>query len=129
MLIATYSLEDAMLVADLAPEVMIVTPVESKADLATLEEGGVDLSHVLSWTGTEVPRPELYALLAEEGVESAFATLGYWTGSWDNRIRMLEDDTLYRRITRGVHLVATDRAFDVAKVLPGVPKVAACTAR
>lgn len=128
VLIATYSLEDAIMVAALSPKAMIVTPVESLEDLRVLEAGGVDLSHILSWTGTEVPRPELYERLAGEGVESAFATLGYWTGSWDNRILMLEDDTLYRRITRGVQLVATDRAFDVSRILPGVPKVAACTA-
>ena len=28
------------------------------------------------------------------GVEAAFAPLGWWTGSWDSRIRMLGDDTL-----------------------------------
>lgn len=123
---ATYSLEDAALVYRLAPEAMIVTPIEKLEDLATLREAGVDLSHILSWGGTEVPNPEFYAALAAEGVESAFAPLGWWTGSWDSRIRMLGDDTLYRRITQGVHLVATDRVREVAAVLPGVARAKAC---
>lgn len=124
---ATYSLEDAAHVALIAPEAMIVTPIEKPEDLDTLRATGVDLSHVISWGGTEVPDPELYAQLAAQGVESAFAPLGSWTGSWDNRIRMLGDDTLYRRITQGVHLVATDRAREVAAVLPGVARAEVCT--
>ena len=123
---ATYSLEDAALVFRLAPDAMIVTPIEQVEDLETLRGAGVNLAHILSWGGTEVPNPELYAALAEQGVESAFAPLGWWTGSWDSRIRMLGDDTLYRRITQGAHLVATDRAREVAAVLPGIQRAKAC---
>ena len=108
---------------------MIVTPIESLEDLETLRTGGVDADHVISWTGTEIPRPALYETLAREGVESAFATLGWWTGSWDSRIRMLEDDTLYLKVTEGAHLIATDRHFEVAAVLPGVAKLPQCSAR
>lgn len=129
VIFATYSLDDAIKVAKLSPRAMIVTPVESLADLEILRAGGVSLDHVISWTGTEVPRPELYAALAGEGVESAFATLGWWTGSWDSRIRMLEDDTLYLKVTKGAHLIATDRHLEVARVLPGVKRVDRCSAR
>lgn len=123
---ATYSLEDAVLVSQLAPEAMIVTPVEALEDLDTLEAAGVDLAHILSWGGTEVPRPDFYAELAGRGVEAAFAPLGWWTGSWDSRIRILGDDTLYRRITSGVRLVATDRVREVAAVHPEVWRAKAC---
>ena len=128
VLIATYSLEDAMKVAALAPAAMIVTPIESLEDLETLRAGGVDPAQVVSWTGTETPRPALYEALAGEGVESAFATLGWWTGSWDSRIRVLEDDTLYLKVTRGAHLIATDRHFEVGAVLPGVATLPQCSA-
>lgn len=123
---ATYSLEDAALVSRLAPEAMIVTPVEALVDLDTLEAAGVDLAHILSWGGTEVPRPDFYAQLAGHGVEAAFAPLGWWTGSWDSRIRMLGDDTLYRRITAGARLIATDRVREVAAVHPEVWRAKAC---
>ncbi len=128
VVIATYSLDDAMNVAALAPAAMIVTPIESLEDLETLRAGGVDPAQVIAWTGTETPRPALYDALAGEGVESAFATLGWWTGSWDSRIRVLEDDTLYLKVTKGAHLVATDRHFEVAAVLPGVAKLPRCAA-
>lgn len=116
------------LVNELAPQAMIVTPVMSGDDLEVLKDWGVDLSHIIAWGGTEVPSPDLYAVLADKGVESAFATLGAWTGSWDSRIEILGDDKLYRRITKGVHLVATDRARETTSVLPGVAKAKRCVA-
>ncbi|WP_321491233.1 glycerophosphodiester phosphodiesterase family protein [uncultured Hyphomonas sp.] len=127
VMFATYSLEDAALVSGLSSKAMIVTPIEKIEDLQTLRVSGVNLANVISWGGTEVPRPEFYADLEAKGVESAFATIGWWTGSWDSRIEMLEDDTLYRRITRGARLLATDRGRDVAKVLPGIAAAKACT--
>nr|WP_321509986.1 glycerophosphodiester phosphodiesterase family protein [uncultured Hyphomonas sp.] len=127
VMFATYSLDDAALVAGLSQKAMIVTPVEKLEDLQTLRVSGVNLANVLSWGGTEVPRPDFYAELEAKGVESAFATLGWWTGSWDSRIDMLDDDTLYRRITRGARLLATDRGREVAKVLPGLSAAKACT--
>ena len=123
---ATYALDQAIEVASLAPQAMIVVPLPNANDPATLAEAGVDLRKVIAWTGTEVPDPDLYDRLAAEGIESAFAPLGAWTGSWDNRIRMLEDDTLYLQITQGVRLIATDRAREVARVHPGVRRAAAC---
>lgn len=123
---ATYSLEQAIEVAGLAPEAMIVVPLPEAGDTAKLEAAGVALTHVVAWGGTEVPDPSLYDRLAAQGIESAFAPLGAWTGSWDNRIRMLGDDTLYMRITKGVRLIATDRAREVAKVHPGIGRAEAC---
>lgn len=127
VMFATYSLEDAALVYSLSPKAMIVTPIEKLEDLQTLRVSGVNLANVISWSGTEVPRPDFYADLEAKGVESAFATIGWWTGSWDSRIDMLDDDTLYRRITKGVRLLATDRGREVAKVLPGLAAAKACT--
>lgn len=128
VLFATYSLDDAIRVHRLAPEAMIVAPLVGLEDAKTLEDAGVDLAQILHWGGTEVPTPSFYAALADIGVESAFAPLGWWTGSWDSRITILGDDTLYLPITRGVHLVATDRAREVARVLPGVFKAQLCVA-
>jgi len=127
VMFATYSLDDAALVYGLSPWAMIVTPIETVEDLDTLRAAGVNLANIISWGGTEVPNPDFYAELEAQGVESAFATIGWWTGSWDSRIDMLDDDTLYRRITKGVRLLATDRGRDVVKVLPSIARVKACT--
>ncbi|MEQ8178926.1 MAG: glycerophosphodiester phosphodiesterase family protein [Amphiplicatus sp.] len=126
VMFATYSLDDAIRVAKAAPLAVIVTPLESEGDLETLRQAGVSLDRIIAWTGTETPRPDLYRALAEAGVESVFATLGGWTGSWDNRILVLGDDTLYRRITEGVQLVATDRPGDVVAALPRAARATAC---
>lgn len=126
VMFATYSLDDAIRVAKAAPLAMIVTPIEGVDDLETLREAGVALERVLAWTGTETPRPDLYQALAQEGVESVFATLGGWTGSWDNRILMLGEDALYQRITKGVHVVATDRPVDMVAALPRAERAKSC---
>ncbi len=125
---ATYTLDDAAKVYRLAPEAMIVTPLAGPDDAAKLTAAGVNLRNILSWGGTEVPDPARNEALAKLGIESAFAPLGAWTGSWDNRIRMLGDDSLYLRITEGVHLIATDRSRDVARIHPGVTRAKACVA-
>ncbi|MBB4211501.1 glycerophosphoryl diester phosphodiesterase [Rhodothalassium salexigens DSM 2132] len=123
VLFATYDLDDTIAVARRAPPATIAAPIEDMAHLDALLTAGVAPHRLLAWTGTEIPRPGLYAALAERGVKSAFATLGMWTGSWDNRIRMLGDDRLYRRITHGVTLVATDRYEAVARALPAAARI------
>lgn len=128
VIFATYKLEDAVEISKAAPQAVIVTPIEKLEDLDTLEAAGVPLDHVLAWEGIEVPQPELFKAIGARGVEVIFGTLGWWSGSWDERIRVLGDDTLYIRITRGVQIVPTDRPFDVMAVLPGADRAESCSA-
>jgi glycerophosphoryl diester phosphodiesterase len=125
---ATYSDEEVRDLASQAPDAMIVAAMDSPDDLDRLVEGGATPDRLLTWSGTETPQPELYAALAERGVESAFATLGAWTGSWDSRIEALGDDTLYRRLTDGVRILATDRMFEAYEALPQAQRVMECSA-
>lgn len=129
VIFATYKIEDAIEISNAAPQAVIVTPVEKLEDLDALQAGGVPLDRVLAWEGIEIPQPDLFKALAERGVEVIFGTLGWWSGSWDERIRVLGDDTLYIRITRGVQIVPTDRPVDVMAVLPGADRAESCSAR
>jgi glycerophosphoryl diester phosphodiesterase len=124
---ATYSDEEVADLAGLAPEAVIVAAMDSEDDLDRLVESGASADRLIVWSGTETPQPDLYAAMAAQGVESAFATLGAWTGSWDNRIAALGDDALYARVTAGAHLLATDRMFEAYAALPAAQRVTACT--
>lgn len=125
---ATYSDQEVLDLARIAPEAVIVAAMDSEDDPDRLTAGGADPERLLVWSGTETPQPELYAAMAERGIESAFATLGAWTGSWDNRIAVLDDDTLYRRLTDGVQVLATDRAPAAYAAIPAAARAAACSA-
>lgn len=68
----TYSVGAAARLARLAPEAMLYVTIRSPRDLDELERRGVDLSHVVAWTGDEEPDPALNHALAERGVEVRF---------------------------------------------------------
>lgn len=62
--------------ARLAPEAMLYVTVRSARDLDELERRGVDLAHVVAWTGDEAPNGALNGALAERGVEARFGLFG-----------------------------------------------------
>lgn len=72
----TYSVPAAARFARLAPEAMLYVTIMSLSDLDELERRGVDLRHVVAWTGDEEPNRELNAALAQRGVEARFGMLG-----------------------------------------------------
>lgn len=72
----TYSVGAAARLARLAPEAMLYVTVESERDLDELERRGVDLDHVVAWTGDEEPNSALNITLAQRGVEARFGMFG-----------------------------------------------------
>jgi len=126
VMFAAYTLDDAIAINELAPRAVIDVALEDPADVERLEAAGVARDRIIAWTGIMNPDPELYASLGGMGVESAFGTLGYWPTSWDNRIKALGDDGAYNRVLGGVHLVATDRMFELAAAVPAVMEAPAC---
>jgi glycerophosphoryl diester phosphodiesterase len=57
---------------------MINVSIRSAADVDTLRSRGVDLSHIIAWTGTNEPDSALNVALAQRGVETSFGTIGSW---------------------------------------------------
>lgn len=112
----TYSVPAAIRVHRLAPELMISTTIEGKADLDALERGGVDLTRILAWTGIEEPNSALNVALARRGVEAMFGTLG-GRNSWDNRFAASGDDQYAEFAETGLQLISTDRAAAAARDL------------
>lgn len=130
VIIATYTKDDVVAVHKRNPRLMIAAPIESLKDLEALEQAGIDLSHILAWTGVVAHRPYLYPLLAAKGVESMFGTIGTWPHSFDNLVKARGDDRLYQWLSDGLQVIATDRMFEVAAILPAVASVQkACSAK
>lgn len=70
VIFVTYSVGAAARMARLAPEAMLYVTIRSARDLDELERRGVDLSHVVAWTGDDAPDESLNQALAARGVEA-----------------------------------------------------------
>jgi glycerophosphoryl diester phosphodiesterase len=75
VVVITYNLTDAALVAKLAPELMISTNISDSEGLEQAQRllpGNI----ILGWTGTRTPNPQLMAALRAAKIEPLFGTLG-----------------------------------------------------
>jgi glycerophosphoryl diester phosphodiesterase len=113
----TYSVGAAIRVHRLAPELMLSVSIDNEAELAELESAGVDLTRVLAWTGTDEPNAALNVVLAAQGVEALFGTLGNPNYSWDGRFAREGDDQYAAFAETGLVLIATDRPVEAARDL------------
>lgn len=130
VILATYTNEDVIAVHRRNPRLMIGASIESTKDLDAIEQAGIDSSRILAWTGVVAHRPYLYPLLAARGVESMFGTIGVWPRSFDNLVKASGDDRLYLWLSDGLQVIATDRMFEVAAVLPRIAAAQkACSAK
>lgn len=117
VILITYSTGAAMRAHRLAPDMMISATVESEADLAALERGGMDLTRLLAWTGIDEPNAALNVELARRGVEVLFGTLGRSDQSWDGRFAASGEDQYAAFAETGLHLIATDRPIEALRDL------------
>jgi len=118
VLLITYSDDEAVEVARLAPDLMMTAGVGSPGRAAMLTARGVDLTRVVAWMGTREPDLAAVAVLAELGVESAFGTLGRPGRRLDDEYAADGDAAEYRALVEGgVTLLATDLADFVADEL------------
>ena len=109
VIVIVYTLADAVTVHQLDPRLMLSVSIRGPEDVEALRTSGVDLSRVLAFTGIEAPNPELYAQLADAGLEVIFGTLG-GPDSLDVRFSLPGGETGYARLReQGVHIIATSR--------------------
>lgn len=116
VIVITYSVAAARRMARIAPDLMIATTIENEAELRELQRAGVDLSHILAWTGTDEPNAALNIALAQAGVEAAFGTLG-GRGSWDRRFEESGADEYAAFAETGLEVIATDRPSEAVRDL------------
>ncbi len=118
VLLISYSDDEALEIARLAPELMLTTGVTDSEHQAQLVAGGVNLEHVVAWMGTRAPDTEAFARLGESGIESAFGTLGRPGRRLDDVYCEDGDAAEYQALVDGgLTLLATDRPYFVAREL------------
>lgn len=74
--VITYSIEDAILLAGLLPEVALSVGARDSDDLARLSQGGVAFGLATIWLGVGTGNPEWDAELANLGLETSFGDFG-----------------------------------------------------
>jgi glycerophosphoryl diester phosphodiesterase len=122
VLIIARTLAQAQKLRALLPETMISLDLNSMSDLNRAVAGGVPAEALLGFTGTEAPRPRLFDILGERGVEVVFGALGR-DDSIDAAIAASGDDNQYAEIASlGADIIATDRPLQAQAALAAAGK-------
>ncbi len=118
VLMISYSDDETIAIAQLAPELMMTGGVKDKAHQDKLRAAGVDLTRVVAWLGTRDPNAQAMEDLAAVGIESAFGTLGRPGRRLDDTYAADGDASEYQALVDGgLTLLATDRPYFVAREL------------
>ena len=75
-IVITYSIEDAITLSALQPDVTLSVGARDAADLERLSQGGVDFSLTTIWLGVGTGNPDWDAVLANLGLETSFGDFG-----------------------------------------------------
>lgn len=120
ILMISYSDEQALEIASIAPDLMMTASVKGKRDIAKLTEGGVIEENLIAWTGTDTPDEAAWARVRKEGVEPAFGTLGRKGESLDSQYLADGDGAEFQTLVdQGLVLIATDAPLEVARFIDG----------
>lgn len=130
VILIAYSVEQAAALHRAAPEMLLSVSVDDTSDVGALKAAGIPEDRMVAFTGTRLPRPELYRELDKQNIEVIFGTLGRPPGSIDAVIDRLGIDERYAEPGReGVDILATDRPREAAAALAEagrLPKAGQC---
>ena len=112
VIIITYTDEEALQVAKLAPELMMTAGIGNRDHEARMMEAGLNPDMLIAWTGTNRPSPGKWRGLASKGIESAFGTLGRKGERLDDQYWADGDPSEYEAFVEGgLVLLATDEPY------------------
>jgi glycerophosphoryl diester phosphodiesterase len=118
VILIAYSVEQAANLHRAAPEMLLSVSVDAPEDVGALRAAGIPEERMVAFTGTRLPRPELYGELDRRDIEVIFGTLGRPPRSLDAVIDRLGMDERYAELGReGVDILATDRPREAAAAL------------
>jgi glycerophosphoryl diester phosphodiesterase len=130
VILIAYTAEQAAALHRVAPEMLLSVSVETLDDVAELKAAGIPEDRMVAFTGTRLPRPELYRELDRQDIEVIFGTLGRPPRSIDAVIDRYGMDERYAELGReGVDILATDRPREAAAALAEagrLPKAGQC---
>jgi glycerophosphoryl diester phosphodiesterase len=113
VIIITYTLEDALEVSRLAPEMMISASIPDESARAGLHHAGVKPQRLLNFLGTNMPAPATLDGWNAAGIETIVGTLGTAGRRLDDRFMADGDGSEYAVLAAaGVAMIATDRPRD-----------------
>ncbi|MEE4199123.1 glycerophosphodiester phosphodiesterase family protein [Erythrobacter sp.] len=118
VILIAYSPAQAARLAALAPEMLLSVSIADNGDLEELRASGIADERMVAFTGTRLPRPDLYDALEAEDIEVIFGTLGRPPGSIDSVIERYGTGERYAELGEGgVDIIATDRPREAAAAL------------
>ncbi|MEM1147970.1 MAG: glycerophosphodiester phosphodiesterase family protein [Pseudomonadota bacterium] len=118
VVLITYNDNQAIEVAQLAPDLMMTAGIDSRAHQEALEAEGVNFDHVVAWLGIRDPNVRAFEAIGRRGVETAFGTLGRPGDRLDDLYWADGDPSEYRVLVEGgLTLLATDAPYRVADAL------------
>lgn len=118
VVLIAYSQAQAVKLHSLAPEMLISYSISQPGDLDAIVAAGVPADRIVAFTGTDLPRPDLYAALDSADVEVIFGTLGRPDRSIDGVIDRFGTPERYAELSSGgVDVLATDRGREAAAAL------------
>lgn len=130
VILIAYSTGQAAALHRAAPEMLLSVSIDTLGDVADLKAAGIPEDRMVAFTGTRLPRPELYAELERADIEVIFGTLGRPPRSIDAMIDRLGMDERYAELGKeGVDIIATDRPREAAAALAEagrLPKAGQC---
>ena len=126
VVLITYNDQQAIEVANLAPDLMMTASVNSREHQEDLEAAGVNFDHVVAWMGIQNPNPRAFAAVGARGIEAAFGTLGRPGERLDDQYNADGDLSEFKDLVDGgLTLLATDEPYKVADFLTADDDVAA----
>jgi glycerophosphoryl diester phosphodiesterase len=118
VVLIAYTIDQAATLHRAAPEMLLSVSVAAPGDVAALKAAGIPEDRMLAFTGTRLPRPELYRELDGQNIEVIFGTLGRPPRSIDAAIDRMGTDERYAELGKeGVDILATDRPREAAAAL------------
>ncbi len=118
VILIAYTIGAASRLNELAPEMLISASIGDLSDVIAYTTAGIPKDRIVAFTGTRLPRPDLYAELDSEDIEVIFGTLGRSPNSIDNVIERFGTGERYSELGGGgVDIIATDRPREAAAAL------------
>ena len=111
--IITYSADQAAMVHQLAPEMMISASIQSANDLLRLNDNNIPDTRLMAFIGTREADKALYDLLHEHGIFCILGTMG----NLDKQAAKRGDTVYTAFIERGADVLSTDRVLEAGEAL------------
>lgn len=112
-IIITYSADQAAVVHNLAPELMISASIKHVEDLIRLNDRDIPDTRLVAFVGTSQADRELTDLLHQHGILCILGTMG----NLDRQAQQNGEHVYAEYIENGADILSTDRPLQVAKIL------------